>query len=261
MSRKKKKKNVQQYFGGIIKVEIVTFCCLHQSLNEKKKKLRKKKPTSRYGKPFRNANCLKAKQTSSSAVLNIQMAELKLCVFGGGAVGKSAITINFVHKHFIELYDPTIEDNYRRTWIVDGEMYLLDVLDTAGQEDFTVLRDSYMRTSEAFILVYDITNADSFTEVQKIYSHLCMARDSSNIPLLVIGNKVDLAAQRKVSSFEGQQWAKSIGAAFLESSAKQRINIDESFTAIVREIRAHKERLLVSHGKKKAKKASKCPLV
>lgn len=190
------------------------------------------------------------------------MTEVKLCLLGGGAVGKSAITINFVHKHFVELYDPTIEDNYRRTWSVDGEMYLIDVLDTAGQDDFTVLRDSYMRTSEAFILVYDITNADSFAEIQKIYNHLCMARDSTNVPLLIIGNKCDLSNQRQVKTAEAQQWAHSINARFLEASAKLRYNIDESFTQIVQEIQLHKQRRNKQlNADKKAKKAKKCPII
>ncbi len=188
------------------------------------------------------------------------MTEVKLCVLGGGAVGKSAITINFVHSHFVELYDPTIEDNYRRTFNVDGEMYLMDVLDTAGQEDFTVLRDSYMRTSEAFILVYDITNTDSFAEIQKIYSQMCMARDSTDVPLLLLGNKCDLTDQRKVAREAASEFANGVGAAFLETSAKQRINIDESFTAIVREIVKHKEQK-IAMTKKPKRKTKKCPLL
>ena len=190
------------------------------------------------------------------------MTEVKLCLLGGGAVGKSAITINFVHKHFVEIYDPTIEDNYRRTWSVDGEMYLVDILDTAGQDDFTVLRDSYMRTSEAFVLVYDVTNADSFAEIKKIYEKLCMVRDGEVLPLLLIGNKCDLTTQRQVKTAEAQQWAQCINARFLETSAKLRLNIEEAFTLIIQEVQAHKNRNNKKlQAQKKAKKPVKCPLL
>lgn len=64
------------------------------------------------------------------------LREYKLVVVGGGGVGKSALTIQFVQSHFVDEYDPTIEDSYRKQFVVDEEVALLDVLDTAGQEEY-----------------------------------------------------------------------------------------------------------------------------
>ncbi|KAJ8325798.1 Ras GTPase [Batrachochytrium dendrobatidis] len=70
------------------------------------------------------------------------MREFKLVVVGGGGVGKSALTIQFIQEHFVDEYDPTIEDSYRKQTVVDGEVAMLDVLDTAGQEEYSAMRDT-----------------------------------------------------------------------------------------------------------------------
>merc|ERR1711991_711156 len=77
--------------------------------------------------------------------------EYKVCILGDGGVGKSALTIQFVQNHFIEEYDPTIEDSYRKQVTIDHETCLLDILDTAGQEEYSAMRDQYMRTGEGFL--------------------------------------------------------------------------------------------------------------
>lgn len=77
-------------------------------------------------------------------------------------VGKSALTIQFIQSHFVDEYDPTIEDSYRKQCQIDAEPALLDVLDTAGQEEYSAMREQYMRTGEGFLLVYSITSRNSF---------------------------------------------------------------------------------------------------
>ena len=77
-------------------------------------------------------------------------------------VGKSALTIQFIQSHFVDEYDPTIEDSYRKQCPIDSEPALLDVLDTAGQEEYSAMREQYMRTGEGFLLVYSITSRNSF---------------------------------------------------------------------------------------------------
>uniref|UniRef100_A0A673JJ57 HRas proto-oncogene, GTPase n=1 Tax=Sinocyclocheilus rhinocerous TaxID=307959 RepID=A0A673JJ57_9TELE len=74
------------------------------------------------------------------------MTEYKLVVVGAGGVGKSALTIQLIQNHFVDEYDPTIEDSYRKQVVIDGETCLLDILDTAGQEEYSAMRDQYMRT-------------------------------------------------------------------------------------------------------------------
>ena len=85
----------------------------------------------------------------------------KIVVVGSGGVGKSCIVVRFVQGKFIKKYDPTIEDFYRKQIDVDGEAIMLDILDTAGQEEFSALRDSYMRTGDGFVLVYAVNSSTS----------------------------------------------------------------------------------------------------
>ena len=79
------------------------------------------------------------------------LKEYKLVVVGGGGVGKSALTIQLIQSHFVSEYDPTIEDSYHKQCTLDGELVLLDILDTAGQEEYSAMREQYMRTGEGFL--------------------------------------------------------------------------------------------------------------
>ncbi|CAH2352985.1 ras-like protein 1 [[Candida] railenensis] len=165
------------------------------------------------------------------------MKEYKLVVVGGGGVGKSALTIQLVQSHFVDEYDPTIEDSYRKPCTIDDEQVLLDVLDTAGQEEYSAMREQYMRTGEGFLLVYSINSKNSLEELQSFYEQIQRVKDSDIVPVLVVGNKCDLETERQVSFEEGAALAKSFHAPFLETSAKQRINVEEAFYGLVRGIR------------------------
>merc|ERR1719192_286547 len=92
--------------------------------------------------------------------------EYKLVVLGGGGVGKSTLTIRFLTDNFIDEYDPTICDSYRKQIrLEDDKVYLLDILDTAGQEEFRVMRDEWIRSGDGFLLVYSINDTSSFDKV------------------------------------------------------------------------------------------------
>ena len=96
------------------------------------------------------------------------MTEYKLVVVGAGGVGKSALTIQLIQNHFVDEYDPTIEDSYRKQVVIDGETCLLDILDTAGQEEYSAMRDQYMRTGEGFLIVFAVNNAKSFEDITQV---------------------------------------------------------------------------------------------
>ncbi|KAJ6250093.1 ras-like protein rasb [Anaeramoeba flamelloides] len=185
------------------------------------------------------------------------MNNKKLVVVGGGGVGKSALTIQFVQSHFIEEYDPTIEDAYRRQVKIDEEICLLDILDTAGQEEYSAMRDSYMRSGEAFLIVYSVTDRNSFGEVAIFHEQITRVKDSDDVPIIIVGNKSDLENERRISKGEGQDLAKTFGCPFFETSAKFRINVDESFFESVREIKNQNEKLLSNENKQKMKKSLK----
>lgn len=179
-------------------------------------------------------------QKSSSLyikLVNTMLKEYKLVVVGGGGVGKSALTIQLIQSHFVDEYDPTIEDSYRKQCTLDGELVLLDVLDTAGQEEYSAMREQYMRTGEGFLLVYSINSRTSLEELQSFYEQIQRVKDSDFVPVLVVGNKCDLEIERQVSYEEGLSLAKSFNCPFLETSAKQRINVEEAFYGLVRSIR------------------------
>jgi len=168
---------------------------------------------------------------------NQLMREYKLVVVGGGGVGKSALTIQFIQSHFVDEYDPTIEDSYRKQCVIDDEVALLDVLDTAGQEEYSAMREQYMRSGEGFLLVYSITSRNSFEEISTFYQQILRVKDKDFFPILLVANKCDLEVERQVSTHEGRELAKQFNSRLIETSAKQRINVDESFYNLVREIR------------------------
>ncbi|KAJ3523529.1 hypothetical protein NM688_g8714 [Phlebia brevispora] len=167
------------------------------------------------------------------------LREYKLVVVGGGGVGKSCLTIQFIQSHFVEEYDPTIEDSYRKQCVIDDEVALLDVLDTAGQEEYGAMREQYMRTGEGFLLVYSITSRNSFEEISTFYQQILRVKDQDSFPVIIVANKCDLEYERQVGMNEGRDLAKHFGCKFIETSAKQRINVDEAFTNLVREIRKY----------------------
>jgi GTPase KRas protein len=103
-------------------------------------------------------------------------------------------------------------DSYRKQCIVDDEVALLDVLDTAGQEEYSAMREQYMRTGEGFLLVYSITSRESFEEIRTFQQQILRVKDKDVFPMVVVGNKLDLAHERKVAvegmcaGFPGKCW-------------------------------------------------------
>jgi len=163
--------------------------------------------------------------------------EYKLVVLGGGGVGKSALTIRLVTDNFLDEYDPTIEDSYRKQVMIDDETALLDILDTAGQEEFSSMQDQWMRDGKGFLLVYNITSRPTFDEVSNLYDKILRTKDTDKVPIVLVGNKCDLKDERQVKYEEGAALAKTWGCPFFETSAKKKYNNEACFFELVREIR------------------------
>jgi GTPase KRas protein len=172
------------------------------------------------------------------------LREYKLVVIGSGGVGKSALTIQFMHNRFEEDYDPTIEDLYRKDCFIDGEETLIDVLDTAGQEEFSAMREHYMLDGEGFLLVYSITERDSFKMIESYHQQILRVKDTQAVPIIVVGNKSDLECERRVDMVEGQFIAEKLGCRFVETSAKLGSNVTETFIDLVCEIRDRNREML-----------------
>jgi len=166
------------------------------------------------------------------------MISFKIVVLGSGSVGKSAITLRFIHGRFIEQYDPTIEDNYRHQVEVDNTNYILEILDTAGTEQFAQLRNLYVKNGMGFVLVYSVTSKSSFLEISELREQIVRVKETTEVPVVVVGNKVDLEDQRQVPRKEAEQLCRSFGCEYIESSAKINTNIDMIFYTLVRLITA-----------------------
>uniref|UniRef100_A0AAV2L0A6 GTPase KRas n=1 Tax=Knipowitschia caucasica TaxID=637954 RepID=A0AAV2L0A6_KNICA len=162
-------------------------------------------------------------ESESDALLcfRLIMTEYKLVVVGAGGVGKSALTIQLIQNHFVDEYDPTIEDSYRKQVVIDGETCLLDILDTAGQEEYSAMRDQYMRTGEGFLCVFAINNIKSFEDIHHYREQIKRVKDSEDVPMVLVGNKCDLPS-RSVDTKQAQDLARSYGIPFIETSAKTR---------------------------------------
>ncbi|CAL8086121.1 unnamed protein product [Calicophoron daubneyi] len=164
------------------------------------------------------------------------MQEYKLVVLGSGGVGKSALTVQFVQGIFVEKYDPTIEDSYRKQIETDGRQCMLEILDTAGTEQFTAMRDLYMKNGQGFVLCYSITSQSSFNDLEDLHNQIKRVKDAPDVPLILVGNKCDLDSEREVGREQGQNLARTWNCSFLETSAKAKINVEEIFKDLVRQI-------------------------
>jgi len=138
------------------------------------------------------------------------MSDYKIVVLGSGGVGKSALTVQFVQGIFVEKYDPTIEDSYRKPVEVDNENYMLEILDTAGTEQFTAMRDLYMKNGQGFSLVYSIIAESTFNDLPDLRDQILRVKDTDSIPMVLVGNKCDLKDQRKITTEQGENLAKKI---------------------------------------------------
>lgn len=185
----------------------------------------------------------------------------KLVVFGSGAVGKSSVTLRFVTNTFTPEYLPTIEDCYRKNCMVDDETVFLDILDTAGQEEYTALRDQWTREGKAFILVYSITSRATFEDVSAFKERIQLVHEDQVMPMVLVGNKVDLENERVVSTKEGEEMAAKLGRIpFIECSALTGLNCTQVFFQAVREIRRF-EKLKVPKAENKKSKKKFCMLL
>uniref|UniRef100_A0A6B2LKT6 Uncharacterized protein n=1 Tax=Arcella intermedia TaxID=1963864 RepID=A0A6B2LKT6_9EUKA len=163
-----------------------------------------------------------------------------MVVLGAAAVGKSCFVIRWYSSNFVEDYDPTLQDSYRKNIRVDYEDYVLDVYDTAGVDDYQLVRDKFIQIGEGFILMYSITSEDSYREIPNIFNRIESINDGK-LPILLVGNKCDLDGPlRQVKKAEAQLTAETHGWGFFEASAKSDDNVYESIQSIVRSVVAYR---------------------
>jgi GTPase KRas len=138
----------------------------------------------------------------------------------------------------LTIAQPTIEDSYRKQVTIDDEVMLLEILDTAGKEEYSAMQDQYFREGQGFLVVYSIVSRSSFEQVMVYVERIKKCKDLDQVPMVIVGNKVDLEEQREVAKEELLDLAKALGGVpCFETSAKTRENIEEAFYQLAREAR------------------------
>ncbi|KAJ8900316.1 hypothetical protein K2173_024956 [Erythroxylum novogranatense] len=161
----------------------------------------------------------------------------KLLLIGDSGVGKSCLLLRFADDSYIDSYISTIGVDFKiRTVEQDGKTIKLQIWDTAGQERFRTITSSYYRGAHGIIIVYDVTDQESFNNVKQWLSEIDRYA-SENVNKLLVGNKSDLTANKVVSYEAGKAFADEIGIPFMETSAKDSTNVEQAFMAMASAIK------------------------
>lgn len=155
---------------------------------------------------------------------------------GYRSVGKSCLTIQYVDKLFVDSYDPSIENIFTKKEIIRGQEYCLKLVDTAGQDEYSIFPSLYAIDIHGYCLVYSIDSEKSFEVVRIIYDKLSELTSKVHIPIILVGNKMDLSKERVVPYEEGKKLATYMKAAFMEVSAKQHSLVNEMFQNLIAQI-------------------------
>jgi len=176
--------------------------------------------------------------------------EYRCVVMGGGGVGKSAITVRYTSGPFVSTYDPTVEDSYIKHIEYDGAACTLDIMDTAGQENYRALTESYIKKGQAFMVVFSVVSKISFEYAKKVKNDILKVKEEfPDAPIVLVGNKTDLL-EREVTDEEAEAWVRSQTVqsssskggptppagrmVYVPASAKDNFNVATAFESLIR---------------------------
>ncbi|XP_078463985.1 ras-related protein Ral-A-like isoform X1 [Lampetra planeri] len=194
----------------------------------------------RFGSACKRRHLIRTKQMAANKAKGQNAALHKVIMVGSGGVGKSALTLQFMYDEFVEDYEPTKADSYRKKVVLDGEEVQIDILDTAGQEEYAAIRDNYFRSGEGFLCVFSICEHESFAATVEFREQILRVKEDDSVPFLLVGNKSDLEERRQVSSEEARARAEQWRVSYVETSAKTRANVDKVFFDLLRDVRKRK---------------------
>ncbi|KAJ5073188.1 ras-like protein [Anaeramoeba ignava] len=191
-----------------------------------------------------------------------------IVLVGSGSVGKSCTALRYIQSKFVEDYDPTIEESYRKMVIVDQIATMLEVIDTAGQEEYRSVRDKNLKIGDGFLVVYSIISTESFLQISSLHQAISQIKSSKNFPTVTTGNKLDLEKQREVPKKDGEKIAEKFSSSFIEISAKTGQFVNDAFEELIRKIRKFKEsesnnhnRINTNTSQKQKKKRLRCSIL
>ena len=168
---------------------------------------------------------------------------LKVIILGDSGVGKTSLMNQYKYKRFSQQYKATIGADFLTKEVpIDDRLVTLQIWDTAGQERFQSLGVAFYRGADACVLVYDITENKSFTNLESWRDEFLIhasPRMTDSFPFVVLGNKADLASQRQVSPEKAQSFCKQKNIPCFETSAKDALNVEQAFSTIARNALQH----------------------
>lgn len=171
------------------------------------------------------------------------MTAYKIGIFGNGGVGKTCITMQFVRKEFTDGYIPTIEDEEAKTINIDNQTIKLDIIDTAGQDDFAEMRHRYIQIVDGFVFVYSLEEPKSIEQIREMYNDTVASTGKKNIICIIAANKVDLISDlaNNYAFEQGKELAQQLNCQILDTSAKTGHNINQLFEDITRTLMSKKK--------------------
>ena len=160
----------------------------------------------------------------------------KVLMLGNSNVGKSSLFLRFVDDIWNDTFVPTIGVDFKiKTIEIDQKKVKMQIWDTAGQERFKNIISSYYRGANGILLIYDITDKESFKSLSNWLIEI-EKNGNKNVLKVLIGNKSDLEDKRVISFNQGKEFADMYGLKFIETSAKKNLNVNEAFESLGREI-------------------------
>lgn len=165
----------------------------------------------------------------------------KVLLIGDNGVGKSCLLLRYTDNTYTESYINTIGVDFKiKTISLDGKTIKLQLWDTAGQERFCTITSSYYRGAHGIVLVYDVTDEESFSNVKQWMQEVDRYA-SDNVSRIIVGNKIDKSTSRAIEQKDAEEYADSVGLTAVETSAKTNEGVEQMFTQLAKMILAHPE--------------------
>ncbi|KAJ7180972.1 small GTPase superfamily [Mycena filopes] len=160
----------------------------------------------------------------------------KIVILGSRSVGKSSLVKQFIENDFPESYYPTTDATFTKTITYNGVEYPCEIIDTAGQDEFSQLNSQHAIGIHGYVLVYSIASRNSFNMIQVIYDKILNYSGLSEIAAIIVGSKADLNLSRQVDATDGQRLAAQNKTAWIEASALRNENVGRVFELCLAEI-------------------------
>jgi small GTP-binding protein len=174
---------------------------------------------------------------------NDKECSYKIVLLGGPSVGKSALTMRMITDNFVKDYEPTIEDTYTKDINLESTKCTLKIVDTAGMSDLKVMIDNWISEGDGFLLVFSIIDANSFPIVEEKRSRILKVKEKKDIPMLLVGTKLDMENKREVPTEKASSLAKEWGIEYVETSSLNSIRDKEVFYKMAKLIRESKNKV------------------